>query len=207
MLKITLELNVIYPLYPDPFLSVTMLDDQRHVESMEYTQRLLADVLRTNKISDIPELEPVSVNDPFLQWACNSMGSADWVTCYFAACLGREMVKSGKTPAASKYLKPFVEGRAQLPQQAFTLYPNVTTYPNKPIHIAYRLWLVDQWRNEKPQWYGAAHKFRVWSELEGMLAESIKFQAIRLNKFITSFGLDDFLKVQMIDLSEEDNAE
>lgn len=130
-----------------------MLDDKRVVKMVLETAQLLASAIHMSGGRATYKL--THKNHPCSVWVRTNKGNYLWLLQLFGHLCVEYSHRFGKVHKCEQYYKEFETGMFQLEdQKIFNQHPNCTTFKDKPVYEAYKLYMVEKWNNDKrqPKW-------------------------------------------------------
>jgi hypothetical protein len=146
-------MNIFVP-YPSAKANAEMLDDLRLNKMILESAQMLCSVLHRYGVADIPYKNAYH-HHPCTLWAGNTYGNAQYLLALAKWMLLEREYRgfyqrhkcSGVLDFVQKNLSVLVKGPT-------TPFENCTEYKHLPVHKAYKIQLVDKWKNDikPPKW-------------------------------------------------------
>lgn len=138
----------------DPFESAQVLDDKRVIKMILESAQILSTVMNENEIKG--PYKSTHKNHPVVLWVKESSENYWWLIEHFQALCEEYSLRFNKEHKCSQYHELFVDGYFELIQDdKLTNFVNCTKFKEiKEVTQAYRLALIDKWKNDKrpPKW-------------------------------------------------------
>ena len=145
----------IFVIDPATHVCARALDDLRLNKMIIETAQLLSAALRLHGYNGTDVYKTTHVNHPCAIWARTSSGNYNWLLNYFDDLCLERAARTGKTHKTENLRYAFAKNKTIIPIGDQTVWPNCTPYKHiADIHEAYRLTLIDKWKNDKrpPKW-------------------------------------------------------
>jgi hypothetical protein len=139
---------------PNPKVCAEALDDLRLNKMILETAQLLSTAIRFHgHIGDLA-YKSTHVNHPCSMWARETVSNYAWLLGHFYALCQERFERTGKTHKSERLALTFEHSRHLLPSGSLTPFVNCTPYKDDGVFDAYKLTLVDKWKNDKrpPKW-------------------------------------------------------
>ena len=144
----------IFAIYADDIkANVELLDDKRLVKMVLETAQLLATAI--HHVGGTATYKSTHVNHPCSIWTRRSQANYGWLLSYFVAINDEYTYRFNKNHKCLGYLPEFTVAVNLFPiASQIDLHENCTPLKELPVYEAYRLTMIDKWRNDKrlPKW-------------------------------------------------------
>lgn len=183
----------IFASYPDPFLSGMLLDDVRANKMIVESAQILSTALRKNGFESDDLYKPTHENHPCVLWASELRANYDWLMAHWFTLMARFKIHRDKPHACERLIRPIADNHTLLPSGDFDGFVNCTEYKRLPLHIAYRLTLLNKWRDDtiKVTWLGKTHMHNTWTQVEDPLLEDAHDVMDTMNEIIRLWTPED----------------
>lgn len=130
-----------------PIQCAAFLDDKRVVKMVLESAQMLSTVYGG-------PYKPTHSNHPCTVWVRESTGNAGWLYEHFLALCAEYTKRYNKVHKCESLASLFKSKIEQ--SQKVTPFVNCTPFKDQQVFVAYRLTLMEKWKNDKraPTWYG-----------------------------------------------------
>jgi len=146
----------------NPIISAINLDDKRVIKMILESAQMLCTALHEHGVSHLAQYKPTHKNHPSNVWCRETHMNYGWLLMHFAALCSEYTHRTGKVHKSSSLFNDLFLGINYIPKGKLTPFANCAARSDMNISykhltdipIAYRLYLVDRWANDKliPKW-------------------------------------------------------
>jgi hypothetical protein len=144
----------IFVIDPDTMKCAQALDDLRLNKMIIETAQLLSTAMRVHGYIGNDIYKSTHVGHPCAIWARETEANYRWLLQYMSDLVEERQNRTGKSHQSYQIFNALCGGPKLMPKGDLTPFANCTPYKDGGVFDAYKLTLVDKWKNDKrpPKW-------------------------------------------------------
>jgi len=137
---------------PSPVESAIALDDKRVNKMILESAQLLSTAMSLGGVA--APYKQTHVNHPCSIWTRESRANYNWLLEHMIELSKEFEYRRYKIHASSLLIPQLINGASIIPDGEMTPFANASRFKDMEVHKAYRLTLLDKWKNDKrtPLW-------------------------------------------------------